>query len=37
MFDKNKGGSISFDELRSVLQGDSNDDVSDEVVKDLIK
>lgn len=36
MFDKNNGGSISFDELRSVLQGDNPDEFTDEVFKELI-
>ena len=37
MFDKNDSGTISFDELRNVLQGDNGDEFTDEVFKNLIK
>ena len=36
MFDKNNGGTISFQELRSVLEGDDPDEFTDDLFKELI-
>ena len=37
MFDKNNSGTISFKELKVVLQGDNPEDFSDDVFNELIK